>query len=486
MFEPGQTVVLREVLHGRIRSARPLRVIADDDNAFVGFLTPRSAVAWPRLIDREQSQTPDQGWRLADEVWQGPGSLFVIPEGEAFAAVLFFDPSTGEPLSWKVDFLLPPRRTTMGLDTLDTALDLLAPFDLSSWEVKDTDDFAQLGRIGVLDRQAMSSVAEARGRAEDLMATRAGPFDERWRTWRPDPGWQPLEFPAGWDVLEEPVGLTASENVGIRRSTTLGGIDREERSAFPNVVRSALGSEIIDAEGRVWADFDLGRQTLPLGHNHPAVVEAVTRQLSLLHRHPVGVVHEASVVVAERLLDRVGRAKRVRLTRSGHDAQRLASATGVGFHDARVDLGVGTSEPLVVFGEEHASGWPFGAVVGPADIIDALDFDALDTSSLGPDPVATTAALETLNQLSAERVAGLRERTKRWAEALASVGESVGFRVDYPGGWSLRLDQIRAELPLSVALESRSIIKGEDLVFAVAETTSDNALATVEKTLKRL
>jgi hypothetical protein len=134
-WQPGDVIVLREVLDGRVRSARPLAVVADGPGLLAGYLAPRSQVAWPRLVDGAQSQTPDQGWRLDLEVWNGPGCLFLLPAGEAYAAVLFLDRDTGEPLGWKVDFLEPAIRTPAGLDTLDWALDLLAPVDLSTWSV---------------------------------------------------------------------------------------------------------------------------------------------------------------------------------------------------------------------------------------------------------------------------------------------------------------------------------------------------------------
>ena len=109
-YEPGTVVVLRELLDGRVRSARPLQVVEDGQDGLAAYLVPRSEVAWPRLLDGAQSQTPDQGWLLRREEWQGPGCLFVLPPGEAYAAVLFFDRDDARPLSWKVDFLRPPLR----------------------------------------------------------------------------------------------------------------------------------------------------------------------------------------------------------------------------------------------------------------------------------------------------------------------------------------------------------------------------------------
>lgn len=72
-WRAGETIVLREVLAGHIRSVRPLRVIEDRPGLLAGYLVPDSTVGWPRLLDGLQSQTPDQGWVLREERWFGPG-----------------------------------------------------------------------------------------------------------------------------------------------------------------------------------------------------------------------------------------------------------------------------------------------------------------------------------------------------------------------------------------------------------------------------
>lgn len=264
-YAPGTVLILRELIDHRVRSARPLQVVEDGDAGLAAYLVPRSEVAWPRLADGEQSQTPDQGWLLRREEWQGPGCLFVFPPGEAYAAVLFFDRDDHRPLSWKVDFLRPPTRNGACLDTLDWALDLLVPLDRRHWTVKDTDDLAQLRLLELLGPGGHRQVGVARARAERAIAAAEAPFDDRWLNWRPPPEAAALRLPGEiFRFGDQPRG-------GARTGAA--------PSRAP--LRSGSGTTVLDAAGRTWLDLDLGGGQLVHGHAHPAVVGAVTRQLGL-------------------------------------------------------------------------------------------------------------------------------------------------------------------------------------------------------------
>lgn len=421
-FQPGTTVVLREVLEGRIRSARPLRVIEDGPDRFVGYLVPRSTVAWPRLADEvTQSQTPDQGWRLPLERWQGPGSLFVVPRGAGFAAVLFVDPADGTPLGWKVDFFRPLERHAVGLDTLDQAFDLLAAADCSSWQTKDLDDLAQLVRLGLLAGAERDAFEADRRRVEAWLGSAQrgegdrGPFGEGWTAWRAAPEWPPLELPPGWDVVApraQPDGATSPS------ALTLSG---------PGW-RSASGIRVLDGDGRIHLDIDLHGGALWLGHAPATLVEALSRQAPLGWQ--LGPDHPALDALARRIEAVLPHGWSWWWTPNacGADLDLALGAQGWPFALDAACLAAGAE--LGSFGPRLFAGFPARLAVGPRT---AHGLAAGASAAPPPDVFTALAALETLTlarpdvvAAAAERAARLRARHRLSGHGTALVG---------PPGW---------------------------------------------------
>ncbi|WP_058043141.1 acetylornithine transaminase [Streptomyces roseifaciens] len=84
------------------------------------------------------------------------------------------------------------------------------------------------------------------------------------------------------------------------------------------------GVTVEDADGRTYLDFIGGIAVNALGHGHPAVVEAVGRQLALLGHVSNLYVAEPPVRLAERLLELAGREGRVFFSNSGAEAVEAA------------------------------------------------------------------------------------------------------------------------------------------------------------------
>jgi 2,2-dialkylglycine decarboxylase (pyruvate) len=70
---------------------------------------------------------------------------------------------------------------------------------------------------------------------------------------------------------------------------------------FPNLFRSAKGSVVIDDTGREILDFTSGQMCATLGHNHPAIVEAVRRAAEEAFHLFSGMIPEVVAELAERL-----------------------------------------------------------------------------------------------------------------------------------------------------------------------------------------
>ncbi len=93
------------------------------------------------------------------------------------------------------------------------------------------------------------------------------------------------------------------------------------------LVRGA-GSRVWDADGREYLDFVGGIATNALGHAHPAVVEAVSRQIGSLGHISNFFMAEPTVALAERLLQLFGRDGRVFFCNSGAEANEAAFKIG--------------------------------------------------------------------------------------------------------------------------------------------------------------
>ncbi|MFG3249203.1 acetylornithine transaminase [Streptomyces sp. NPDC048187] len=88
------------------------------------------------------------------------------------------------------------------------------------------------------------------------------------------------------------------------------------------------GSRLWDADGNEYLDFVGGIAVNALGHAHPAVVDAVSRQIASLGHVSNLFVAEPPVALAERLLQRFGRDGKVFFCNSGAEANEGAFKIG--------------------------------------------------------------------------------------------------------------------------------------------------------------
>lgn len=225
LFEPGSTVVRRNIFRGKVRSAWPMRVVHDtgDELALACWsgteLTSHAgnAEAWrtgvrrgmqdppaPARFARELEELLSGEWSLGTSVL-GDGTLlgFQLPE-VWFSVLLFFRPG-GELSKWYVNFEQPYRRTPIGVDTWDLTIDLVFyPDGTHRW--KDVEEYAQTRRLGIVTDAEHAEVERAKDRAFAMFERREGPFDERWLNWRRDPAWPIPALPAGALTPPRPPG----------------------------------------------------------------------------------------------------------------------------------------------------------------------------------------------------------------------------------------------------------------------------------------
>jgi glutamate-1-semialdehyde 2,1-aminomutase len=103
-----------------------------------------------------------------------------------------------------------------------------------------------------------------------------------------------------------------------------GGVLGSHRSGpdLEFVVREGRGGYLYDVNGRRYLDYLLGSGPMLLGHAHPAVVEAVQRQMERGTSYML--LNEPSIELAEEIVRAVPCAEQVRYTSSGSEATFFA------------------------------------------------------------------------------------------------------------------------------------------------------------------
>ena len=175
-----------------------------------------------------------------------------------------------------------------------------------------------------------------------------------------------------------------------------GGITHESRQFtpfLPYIVR-AEGARKWDVDGHEYIDYAMGHGALILGHAHPAVVEAVRRQVGLGTHY--GANHEGELEWADRITRLVPGAEMVRFTSSGTEATLLA---------LRVTRAASGRTKLVKF-RGHFHGWHDAVSPGlqppyeevPPGVTAAV---AADTIVLPPDLAALDETLRHNREVAA-------------------------------------------------------------------------------------
>jgi acetylornithine aminotransferase len=92
----------------------------------------------------------------------------------------------------------------------------------------------------------------------------------------------------------------------------------------PIAAASGSGAYLVDVDGREYLDLIAGIAVSTLGHSHPAVVDAVSRQAARLIHTSNLVIHEPGVELAERLVRLLGVAAKVFFSQDGATANEAA------------------------------------------------------------------------------------------------------------------------------------------------------------------
>ena len=155
------------------------------------------------------------------------------------------------------------------------------------------------------------------------------------------------------------------------------------------------GVRVWDVDGNAYLDFVGGIAVSSLGHAHPAIVAAVTRQVGRLTHTSNLAMHEPGLRLAERLVDLLALPARVFFANSGAEANECALklARLHGRHAGRTEIvSCHNSFHGRTFGALSVTGnaakrEPFAPLPGPVTFVDYGDATALRTA-VGPQTAA--------------------------------------------------------------------------------------------------
>jgi glutamate-1-semialdehyde 2,1-aminomutase len=220
--------------------------------------------------------------------------------------------------------------------------------------------------------------------------------------------------------------------------------DARHLTPFPVYVDRARGAHKWTVEGRELIDYWSGHGSILLGHSHPAVVEAVQRQMEKA-THP-GACHEREIEWGQWVQRLIPSAERMRFTGSGTEATMMALRL------ARIFTG----KPRVLKFAGHFHGWndflypgadfPANApvpgilpevaqytVIIPPNDLDAVERTLRDDPEIGCVILEPTGGHWSQVPIRGPFLKGLRDITTRHNRLLIFDEVITGFRVS-PGG----------------------------------------------------
>lgn len=114
------------------------------------------------------------------------------------------------------------------------------------------------------------------------------------------------------------------------------------------------GAIVTDSEGKEYLDFLAGIAVNALGHAHPAIIEAVTTQISTLGHTSNIFAHPQVITLAEKIRDIAGD--------SASDAQVFFSNSGAEANEAAFKIARATGRPRILTAERGFHGRTMGAL----------------------------------------------------------------------------------------------------------------------------
>jgi predicted RNA-binding protein associated with RNAse of E/G family len=198
----GEVVALRYVTtDGRIEICWPCRVVVDRNDLVALFIAagtpykagPKETAAQKRR--RQRSLLPPD-----DYVWRND-TLRLMPLGRPHSVSIFWQVQAGTRSlrNYFINMEEPFRRTAVGFDTQDHALDIEMAPDLA-WRWRDEEELANHVSEGFYTAELAAAARLEGRRVIEEVERRDHPCVRGWARWAPPPEWTTPAFVSGWDT----------------------------------------------------------------------------------------------------------------------------------------------------------------------------------------------------------------------------------------------------------------------------------------------
>ena len=139
-WSPGDIIVMRGILKGKLWWACPAYVVRDDEELLALYWpagTPtRSPIQRPTVQDEIENRI-----QLEERNWTDNDVLSLSMKDFAYSIELMWKAGTRQFNCWYVHLQEPRRRTKIGFDTMDQMLDIVISPDRKQWRWKDEEEF---------------------------------------------------------------------------------------------------------------------------------------------------------------------------------------------------------------------------------------------------------------------------------------------------------------------------------------------------------
>ena len=202
-WRSGDTVVLRYIRRsdGQPGTAWPFGVVEDRDELVALFLPKGTHFRrWESDPKRNFPGSVARG-RLVEGSAHSDILRLMFP-GRLHSVWLFWDVRgrARRFLGYYVNMEEPFRRTPIGFDTNDHALDIVVTPELT-WRWKDEAQFSELVELGRYSREFADVVRSEATQVIAAIEARSSPFCDGWEAWTPDPSWKIPELPVDWNTV---------------------------------------------------------------------------------------------------------------------------------------------------------------------------------------------------------------------------------------------------------------------------------------------